>query len=63
MAHMNTQLVDGMPPWKTLLAMAISQANSADFISMNATCEQIIAEHPGLKWQTYFSSTGPAWSS
>jgi len=42
---MNTQLVDGMPPWKTLLAMAISQANSADFIRMMATCEKIIAEH------------------
>ncbi len=43
---MNTQLVDGMPPWRTLLAMAISQANSADFIRMVATCETIIAEHP-----------------
>ena len=43
---MNTQVVDGMPPWKTLLAMAISQANSADFIRMMATCEKIIAEHP-----------------
>lgn len=46
MTHMNTQLVDGMPPWKTLLATAISEANSADFIRMMATCEKIIAEHP-----------------
>jgi predicted O-linked N-acetylglucosamine transferase (SPINDLY family) len=43
---MNSQFVNGMRPWKTLLAMATSQANSADFISMNATFEQIIAEHP-----------------
>ena len=43
---MNTQLFDGMPPWKTLLAMGISQANSADFIKMVAICEKIIAEHP-----------------
>lgn len=42
---MNTKLVDGRPPWKVLLTLAMSQANSADFESMLATCEQIKAEN------------------
>lgn len=42
---MNTKLVEGLPPWKALLALAVRQANSAEFASLLATCEQIQTEN------------------